>query len=516
MAMTATIVPTTLGKLQGTLDKGVATFRGVPYAAPPLGALRWAPPAPHPGWADLRDATRDGPAPPQLPSRLERVMGRVDFAQGEDCLSLTIAAPWPAEGAKRPVMVYFHGGAWMSGAGSLPLYSGAELARAGGVVAIGVNYRLGALGYLHVPELAGAGSARERGANFGLLDHVAALEWIRDNAASFGGDPGNVTLFGQSAGGGSIATLMEMPSPVKLFRRAILQSAAVMPHVTQEAARNVTDEVLKALGLDRSRIAALRDAPVAKLLDAQRAAMMAVARPTDPTPVYRMVRDGTVLDCDPPAGVAAGRAAGIDIMIGTTRDEVHAFFIGNDAVAGIDRAAMAKAIGPAGGERAEAAARSAAVVEAYAKRLSGAAPAALFASLQTDAMFRLPSLRFAEAQGEHARTYLYRFDWQPTAEAPYRAAHCIELPFVFGNFADWDRAPVPPTMLAGGNRRVMARLSKEMQRAWAAFARNGNPNHADLPNWEPWSPASRRSMIFDAECRVASNLDDEIEAIWKR
>src|SRR5262249_26254226 len=160
-------------------------------------------------------------------------------------------------------------------------------------------------------------------------------------------DPANVTIFGQSAGGGSIATLMEMPDAVKLFRRAILQSAAIMPHVKPEAARRVTDEVLKAVGVDRARIAALREVPVAKLLDAQRAAMMALGKPTDPTPVYRMVRDDKVLNTDPPAGVAAGRAKGIDVMIGTTHDEVHAFFINNDALATIDRAGMAKAIAPA-------------------------------------------------------------------------------------------------------------------------------------------------------------------------
>jgi len=498
----AAVVSTAQGKLSGALGKDLAVFRGVPYAAPPVGPLRFAPPQPHPGWAGVRDATKDGPAPPQLPSRLERVVGRVDITQAEDCLTLTIFAPWPAEGAKRPVMVFFHGGAWMSGAGSLSLYSGAELARDGGVVAIGVNYRLGALGYLYVPELKGAGS----GANFGLLDHVAALEWIRANAASFGGDPGNVTLFGQSAGGGSIASLMEMPAAVKLFRRAILQSAAVMPYVKPEEGTRVADEVLKALRLDRARVSALREVPVPQILDAQRAAMMAVSSPADPTPVYRMVRDGKTLSQDPPAAVAAGSARGIDMMIGTTHDEVHAFFVGNDAIAGMDRAAMAKALRGA---------RAAAVVDTYAKRLPGATAQTLFAALQTDAMFRLPSLRFAEAQGKHARTYVYRFDWKPAAEAPYGAAHCIELPFVFGNFADWDAAPLPPTMLKGGDRAAMTRLSRQMLQAWAAFAKSGDPNHSGLPKWEPWSRANRRSLVFDAESRAANNLDDEIEAIWR-
>lgn len=505
----AAIVETANGKLSGALSGNVAVFRGVPYAAPPLGALRWAPPAPHPGWAGVRDATKDGPAPPQLPSRLERVMGRVDFAngQGEDCLTLTISAPWPASGGKRSVMVFFHGGAWMSGAGSLSLYGGAELARFGDVVVVGVNYRLGALGYLHVPELPASGS----GANYGLLDHVAALEWVRDNIAGFGGDPANVTIFGQSAGGGSIATLMEMPNAVKLFRRAILQSAAIMPHQTQEAASRVTGEVLKALGLGGA--AALREVPVAKLLDAQRAAMMAVGKPADPTPVYRMVHDGAVLNTDPPAGVAAGRAKGIDVMIGTTRDEVHAFFINNEAIANIDRAGMANAL--KGSTRVAAMSDADAVVAAYAKRLTRASAPALFSAIRTDGMFRLPSLRLADAQQKQARTYVYRFDWQPTPDAPYGAAHCIELPFVFGNFADWDAAPVPPTMLAGGDRAAMMRLSHQMMGAWTAFARTGDPNHAGLPKWEPWSRAERRSFVFDAESRAVTGLDDEIEAVWR-
>ena len=491
------------GKLRGSAAAAVAMFRAVPYAASPEGPLRFAPPAPHPGWSGTRDATRDGPAGPQLPSRLEKVMGRVEFAQGEDSLTLTIAAPLPLDaGAKRPVMVWFHGGAWMSGASSLPVYSGAELARAGGVIVVGVNYRLGVLGYLDVKGMPGSGT----GANFGLLDHVAALRWVKDNIAAFGGDPGNVTLFGQSAGGGSIASLLEMPEAVPLFRRAILQSAALMPPVRREAAAVVTDTVLKSLGLDRARLAALRDVPVAKILDAQRAAVMALGKPTDPTPLYRMVRDETTLKHDPPAGVAAGTAAGIDIMIGTTRDEVHAFFVGNEALAGIDRAGITKALGGTP--------KAAAAVETYAKRHPGASPPELFSTLRTDKMFRLPSIAFAEAQGRHARTYLYRFDWQPTADAPYGAAHCIELPFMFGNFADWDAMPGQPAMLAGGDRAAMTRLAKAMQGAWIAFAKTGSPNHAALPEWKPWTRAARHSMVFDTESRAATELDDEIEAVW--
>jgi para-nitrobenzyl esterase len=507
------IVSTGLGTLSGSVANGVATFRGVPYAAAPVGKLRFAPPAPAPGWTGTRDAVQNGPAAPQPPSRLEAVMGRVAFETGEDCLSLTIMAPAPvAAGAKRPVMVWFHGGAWMTGAGSLSLYSGASLARAG-VVFVGVNYRLGVLGYLSVPELDGTGAGT--GANFGLLDHVAALRWVRDHIASFGGDPDNVTIFGQSAGGGSISVLMEMEEAAPLFRRAILQSAAIMPPTPADAARETADAVLKAAGLDRGRIAALRDMPVDRILEAQRAATMAMGNPLDPTPPYRMVQDGTVVRHAPPAGIAAGISAGKEIMIGTTRDEVHAFFVNNPAVAKVDQAAIAQALRSSA--RIAAPPNAEGIVAAYAKRLPNIPPVLLFSAIRTDAMFRIPSLRFAEAQAKQRGTaYVYRFDWTPTADAPYGAAHCIELPFMFDNFPDWDAAPLPPAMLKGGDRAAMQRLAAAMRQAWVSFAATGNPNHPGLPRWQPYTAEQRHSLVFDAECRAATDLDDEIQAIWRQ
>jgi len=495
------------GKLRGLAEAKVATFRAVPYAAPPLGKLRFAPPEPHPGWSGTRDAVKDGPAPPQTPSRLEKVMGRVDFAQSEDCLTLNVWAPMPLEAsAKRAVMVFFHGGAWTTGAGSLSVYSGAEMARAGGVVVVNINYRLGVLGYMDVSGIPGSGS----GANRGLLDHVAALTWVRDNIANFGGDPANVTVFGQSAGGGSIAALMEMPEAVKLFRRAILMSAAIMPPVTREAAKTVAETVAKAAGVDTKNLAALRDVPAEKIIDAQRAAVMALGKPSDPTPLFRMVKDDAAQKYVTPAGIEAGTARGIDIMIGTTRDEVHAFFVGNEAVANIDKAGMAEALRRAGGDRSEA------IVADYAKRHPNLPAPELFATIRTDGMFRLPSLRFAELHSKHdAKAYVYRFDWQPTPEAPYAAAHCIELPFVFGNFADWDAMAVPPAMLAGGNRTAMTRLSKAMQTAFVNFAKTGNPNHSGIPEWKPWTRANRDSLVFDAQTKAVTGLDDAIEKTWR-
>jgi para-nitrobenzyl esterase len=265
----------------------------------------------------------------------------------------------------------------------------------------------------------------------------------------------------------------------------------------------VCDEVLKALGLERGRIAALREIPVAKILDAQRIAMMALARPGDATPPYRMVRDGAALKRDPLDAVAAGSAAGKDILIGTTRDEMHAFFAGNEQLTALGRAGIVNLLRKQSGDAAEQ------TFNAYATRSPGQSPVEIFSAIRTDTFFRLPSLRFAEAQGRHASTtYVYRFDWRPVRDAPFGAAHCIELPFVFDNLADWDAAAVPPAMLKGGDRRVMAKLADAMQKAWVAFAAGGNPNHPGLPRWQPYSATRRHSMVFDAECRAAENLDD--------
>src|SRR5215471_13063695 len=264
MAMTAIdelVVRTKAGDLRGARENGVAVFRGVPYAAPPVGELRFQPPQPVAAWQGVRDATRDGPIPPQGRSRLAHIMGDFERPRSEDCLTLTIWTP-AADAGKRPVLVWIHGGAFGSGAGSLPWYSGERFAANGDVVAVSINYRLGALGFLCLPGVSSG--------NLGLLDQVAALRFVRDNIAAFGGDPGNVTVVGQSAGAASIAILMTMPVARGLFRRAILQSTPFgrMSRKLEDAHR-IGGRLLEVLSLKAEEAEKLKSLPFAQILTAQ-------------------------------------------------------------------------------------------------------------------------------------------------------------------------------------------------------------------------------------------------------
>src|SRR5262249_40587640 len=246
----APIVRTSAGVVRGTWDRDLVVFQGVPYAAPPLGELRFAAPRPHPGWTGVRDATEQSPCSPQPPSRLETVMGRVDFDQDEDCLTLNIWAPPAGEGA-HPVLLWIHGGGFGTGSGSWPFYCGAQLAREGRLVVVTVNYRLGALGYLYVPQLAGEGAGA---ANRGLLHQIPAPYLIFHNIAEFGGDPQAITLAGQSAGGAAIAAMMGDARARPLFKRAILQSPVLERPASAEEGAAICDHLLQALGIGPGRI----------------------------------------------------------------------------------------------------------------------------------------------------------------------------------------------------------------------------------------------------------------------
>src|SRR5262245_16387696 len=264
MAMTATaelLVRTTAGDLRGAHENGIAVFRGVPYAAPPVDELRFAPPRPVQAWPGVRDARKDGPIAPQLRSRLAHVMGDFEPPQSEDCLTLNIWTP-ATDAKKRPVLVWIHGGAFASGAGSLPWYSGERFAANGDLVAVSINYRLGALGFLCLPGVSPG--------NLGLLDQVAALRFVRDNIAAFGGDPDNVTVVGQSAGAASIAILMTMPHARGLFRRAILQSTPFgRMSRTLDDSHRIGRRLLDVLGLKPEQTAELKSLPFAKFVGAQ-------------------------------------------------------------------------------------------------------------------------------------------------------------------------------------------------------------------------------------------------------
>jgi para-nitrobenzyl esterase len=480
------IATTALGRLQGLADQGVAVFRAVPYAMPPTGARRFAPPEPAAAWEGTRDATAHGPIAPQTPSRLAPAMGDYRLPMDEDCLTLTIWTP-AADAARRPVLVWLHGGAWVSGAGSLPWYDGARLAREGDVVVVGVNYRLGALGYLKHPALPAE--------DLGTLDQIEALRWVASHIAAFGGDPGCVTAMGQSAGAASIGRLIIDPAARKLFHRAILQSGGFGrdPLSRAEACETHAD-ILREAGLDPAApdlLAKLRDTPAEALLAATGKVAAARARFAETNPPFMPTVAEPMTQAALFAAIAR-EARGMQVLIGATHDEIHAFFASNPAMANPDWTASA--------QRFAALARRPDAMERYRARRPGGTLMDWLADLVSDHTFLWPTMRLAGALSEAGvATQAYRFDWTPQGN-PFRACHCIELPFVFGNFAQWPDAG----MLKGGIAAEMDALSANIRAAWAAFARTGDAATAALP-WPRYDAARRTTMLLDACCEPAGD-----------
>ncbi|MDT3397234.1 carboxylesterase family protein [Streptomyces sp. B1866] len=416
------------GVLRGRVEDGVTVFRGVRYAT----GERFGPPRPVPAWTGERDATTDGPIAPQRPSRLEPVMGVPEqHEQGEDCLNLTIATPG-ADDRARPVLVWFHGGAWISGAGSWKCYGGHRLAREGDVVVVSVSYRLGVLGYLRAPGISPG--------NLGLADQLAALRWVRDNIAAFGGDPDAVTVAGQSAGAHTVQCLLGMPEAEGLFRRAIIQSSPGgiglgSARTAERAARRFLDR----LGTDP------RTASTADILAAQsevaRHAAGRLQLNTAPqfTPVAGV---GPLPDEAAWAACLAQRAPAVDVIVGTTAREASAFYALNPALRRLRRI---PALGPAAADAVERAVSTAAF----------------------DRPARHLATRLAKSG---ARVWTYRFDYSASG-SPFGAPHCIELPFLFGTDADWATAP----MLAGAHPDDLDTLGRRLRTAWLGFIRTGAP-----------------------------------------
>ena len=480
----STIARTALGDLQGLQSDGVLSFRNVPYATPPTGDRRFAPPSPVAAWQGVRDARVHGPIAPQPPSRLRAAMGDFERPQSEDCLTLTIATP-STDGA-RPVLIWLHGGAYMTGAGSLDWYDGATLARDGDAVVVGVNYRLGALGFLHHPAL-GAG-------NYALDDMVAALSWVRAHIAAFGGDASRVTVIGQSAGAHAIMCLLTMPDARTLFHRAILLSAPPsLAPLTARAATAYAEQLLTQLGIPADAPERLRAVPTDRLLDAQMTVTRAAARFADISPPFVPMIDA-IAGTDAFIAAAAEGAAedSIDLVIGTTREEMHAFFAPDPAMAAPDPAAVA--------ERFATLAGSAGAIDRYRARRPGSSVAELLGDLVTDHMFLFPSLALADSARERGRgVWVFQFDWAAPGNK-FKACHCIDLPFVFGNQAAWPQA----AMLEGGDPGEIAALSTTIRAAFTVFARSGDPSSPGLP-WPRYRPADRLTMRFGSLVGVAGD-----------
>ncbi|MFI1945495.1 carboxylesterase/lipase family protein [Streptomyces virginiae] len=497
-----TVVDLPAGRLRGAIDGGVTVFRAVPYAAPPVGDLRWRPARPHAGWSGTRDATTDGPSAPQMYMEGgDPVLGGHGSPPfDEDCLTLNVWTP-AADDARRPVLVWIHGGGFVSGSGSLPGYSGRTFARDGDLVVVSINYRIGPLGYLYPGEsgdgVGDDGGDGGEGGNFWLTDQLAALRWVKENIAAFGGDPDCVTVAGQSGGAVSTAALAGHPRTEGLIRRVILQSPPFGLDLPGPAAYlERTAAYLELAGA--KDLAELRTVPWPELIAAGGGLFAQTVRwGYWPTPFLPVI-DEVTLTGHPAQALLGGAAAGIDVMIGWTREEANFGFALDEGYAAATREQVVDRIAETfGSEAAEG------VYAAYERARPGARPADVLMDLITDELFRVPALRLAEARAEAGSpVWAYQFDLPtPAYEGRLGAAHCLELPFVFDNFDQWSHAP----FLAGLAPAVRDGLAYAMHRAWIAFVRTGDPNHPDLPRWRPYDTGTRTTMRFDS---VVTALDD--------
>ena len=480
---------TPFGRLRGVRSEGVAAFRRVPYAEPPVGPRRFELPGVAPRWQGVRDATARGPVPPQAPSRLDGVIGTYEAEQSEDCLHLDIWTSHKA-GDRAPVLVFIHGGAFMTGGGSLACYDGSVLAKENGLVVVNITYRLGIFGFWPHPDFGGL--------NLGLHDQISALRWIAEAISCFGGDPQRITLVGQSAGAFSIAAFLGTNIGPNLFKRAIMMSAPVgIPLRTADRARPIAAAVLDALGLHAKEVDKLRAMPVEQIFEGLRVLQKRPsAVPGDITPPFMPVLDGALIPRDPCISIETGSADWCDIVIGVTREEYAAFSISNPALDELSDDALKGIFLTELGDAA-----ASAISKIRSQRVPATARTIL-GDIQTDRIFIKKSMDIAAIQSYLGRNaFTYFFDWQ-SPNPGLGACHCIDLPFLFGNVDAWRAAP----MLKGADLREVEELSRLFRGAVAAFAENGDPNGSDLPKWPAYK--SRRAVLhFDRSTAAWGYLD---------
>jgi len=488
------ITNTSAGRVRGVVIDGVNVFKGIPYGAPTGGTNRFRPPVKPASWTGTRDALAYGSTAPQTSDNSGTTAAGSPLQQSEDCLVLNVFTPGLKDSRKRPVMVWLHGGGFSSGSGSGRILDGTSLAHTHDVVVVTLNHRLNVFGYTHLGDAMGSDFAAS--SSVGLLDIVAALEWVRENIAEFGGDPNLVTIFGQSGGGRKVATLMAMPGAKGLFRRAIIESGAVLRLTTHEDAVKQTDLLLAELGLKAGQIRELQSVSVQRLLAADAAVQKKFTLREPGMTANTPMVDGKVIPSHPWDPKAPSLSPDIPLLVGYAHTEETLYDRPTPEKLALDEAGLrARAAKRIGGDPER-------VIKAFREANPQASPWDLWILIATDHPRGTYSRELAKRKADQrgAPVFAYRYDWEtPEGGGHMRSPHTIEIQFVFNNIK-----------IAGPLISKMPEayaLAEKTSAAWTAFARTGDPNTPRLPKWPAYSAASRDTMLFNNDCRVKQDPD---------
>jgi para-nitrobenzyl esterase len=505
------VTSTDAGKVRGYVHNKIYTYKGIPYAE----AERFMPPAKPKAWSGVRSSMTYGPVAP-LTDPTTSTQDEAEFVfhhdwgfTNEDCMRLNVWTPGINDGKKRPVMFWIHGGGFTAGSSQeLPSYDGENLAIKGDVVVVSINHRLNILGYL---DLSAYGDKYKSSANLSILDMKAALEWVKTNISNFGGDPNNVTIYGQSGGGAKVNTLMAMPSAKGLFHKAINESGSFRAAMLEKSeTQQIAAEVLNALNLKADEVDKIQKVPFQELSNAGKKALKVVAdkMKAEGKPVigfglsWGPSRDGDVLPYQLFSNEAFELSKNVPLLIGTTKNEFTPFMGASTFKSSKEE--VIEVIKKRYNAKADA--YLAAVKKAYPNDTK---PSDL---LDIDFSFRPGAVLQSNQKSEisnGAPVYMYLFSWQsPVMDGKYKAVHCMEIPFVFNNIARCEE-------MTGGNKDAYV-LADKMSQSWINFAKTGNPNHAGLPKWEPYTTAKGTTMFFDNKCEIRYHHDKELLDLMKQ
>lgn len=496
------VVDTAYGPVRGIDDGTAMSWKGVRYAAPPVGDLRFRAPQPPEPWTEVADADSYGSVCPQPP--VPNFPLDLGAPENEDCLFLNIWAPsGTVPGAGKPVMVWLHGGAYVLGSATQPLYNGKRLAASGDVIVVTLNYRVGVFGFLDLSQLAGR---RGFDSNIGLRDVLAALRWVRDNIAAFGGDPSRVTLFGESAGAGIVTTMLAIPEAEGLFATGIAQSSPATSVYDTNRAQRVTHQVLDFLGIAPGDAHRMADVDVPALIAATKKVFDEVPVRNPGTLAFVPIVDGDLLHDYPVKVARAGRTHPIPLIIGTNRNEAALFRLMRSPLMPITPKAITSMFNEIAAEQPDLQLPTEEKLgSAYRGKKRGL-------SIASDVGFRMPSVWLAEGHCRVAPTYLYRFDYSTPIMKLLLvgAAHATELPYVWGTLG----APKDVTLKLGGAKPAKA-VSKRIRTRWVNFAATAKPSGPPgEPDWTPYQDADRACLIIDRTDRVVNDADADIRPAW--